>query len=143
MRAVFTARLVWLVMEISDNSREMENYDQPESHALCHHNLFQGCGLDFCLFFPNLSFSFNTIAEKSASQTRGGKSATEITVCVCACARTGLLLIEIKATEIACAVSPPVVSERLFFHVVFSGQLINLRRGIMGCQPSVDGRAAE
>lgn len=44
MRVVFTARLVWLVMEISDNSREMENYDQPESHALCHQNLFQDCG---------------------------------------------------------------------------------------------------
>lgn len=37
MRAVFTARLVWLLMEISDNSREMENYDQPESHVPCHH----------------------------------------------------------------------------------------------------------
>lgn len=58
MRAVFTARLVWLVMEISDNSREMENYDQPESHALCHHNLFQGCGLELFilsqLFLPIL-----------------------------------------------------------------------------------------
>lgn len=63
MRAVFTARLVWLVMEISDNSREMENYDQPESHVLCHHNLFQDLGLDLCLFFPNLSFSFNTVTK--------------------------------------------------------------------------------
>ncbi len=63
MRAVFTARLVWLVMEISDNSREMENYDQPESHALCHHNLFQDCGLDLCLSLPNLSFSFNAVTK--------------------------------------------------------------------------------
>ena len=60
MRALFTARLVWLVMEISDNSREMEKYDQPESHALCHHNLFQDCGLGLfilpklCRFPPAL-----------------------------------------------------------------------------------------
>lgn len=60
MRAVFTARLVCLLMEISDNSREMENYDQPESHALCHHNLFQACGLDLCLLFPYLSLFFHS-----------------------------------------------------------------------------------
>lgn len=59
MRAVFTARLVCLVMEISDNSREMENYDQPESHALCHHNLFEDCGLAGFMFtlFPTCRFS--------------------------------------------------------------------------------------
>lgn len=63
MRAVFTARLVWLVMEISDNSREMENYDQPESHVLCHHNPFQDRGLDLCLSFSYLSFPFNTVTK--------------------------------------------------------------------------------
>lgn len=59
MRAVFTARLVWLVMEISDNSREMEKYDQPESHALCHHKPGSGLAVWICLsstrlvvFFP-------------------------------------------------------------------------------------------
>ena len=56
MRAVFTARLVWLLMEISDNSREMEKYDQPESHVLCHHNLLQDRGLDLCLSFPTCRF---------------------------------------------------------------------------------------
>lgn len=56
MRAVFTARLVWLVMEISDNSREMENYDQPGSHALCHQDLLQRRGLDSCLSFPTCRF---------------------------------------------------------------------------------------
>lgn len=85
MRAVFTARLVWLVMEISDNSREMENYDQPESHALCHQNLFQDCGLDLCLLFPKLSFSRNTVTkvhpEHAAMEE---KSATEITACAAA-----------------------------------------------------------
>lgn len=39
--------------------------------------------------------------------------------------------------------SPPVKSERLFFRVVFSSQLINLRHGITGRQPSDDGRAGE
>ena len=34
-------------------------------------------------------------------------------------------------------------SERLFFRVVFSSQLINLRHGITGRQPSDDGRAGE
>lgn len=58
MRAVFTARLVWLLMEISDNSREMEKYDQPESHALCHHNLFQGCGCGFMFILPQLVVFF-------------------------------------------------------------------------------------
>lgn len=56
MRAVFTARLVWLVMEISDNSRGMENYDQQESHVPCHHNLLQDRSLDLCLSLPSLSF---------------------------------------------------------------------------------------
>ncbi len=66
MRAVFTARLVCLVMEISNNSREMENYDQQESHALCHHNLFQACVLDLCLLFV----VFFQYCNRSASQTR-------------------------------------------------------------------------
>lgn len=88
MRAVFTARLVWLVMEISDNSREMENYDQPESHALCHHNLFQDCGLDLCLFLPNLSFSFNAATKaRPKHAAHGGERATEITGCVSLCAQ--------------------------------------------------------
>lgn len=65
MRAVFTARSVWLLMEISDNSREMENYDQPESHAPCHHNLFQD---GICLFSRYLSFSSNVVTE-SVSRT--------------------------------------------------------------------------
>lgn len=56
MRAVFTARLVWLVMEISDNSREMEKYDQPESHALCHHKPVSGLRFGFVYSLPTCCF---------------------------------------------------------------------------------------
>lgn len=61
MRAVFTARSVWLLMEIPDNSLEMENYDQPESHALCHHNLCSGPRPGFVFILPNLSFAFSIL----------------------------------------------------------------------------------
>lgn len=42
MRAVFTARLVWTLME-------METYDQRGSHVLCHHDLPQQRRQGFCL----------------------------------------------------------------------------------------------
>lgn len=76
MRAVFTVRLVWLVMEISDNSREMENYDQPESHVLCHHNLFSGPRPGFMFILPYLSFSFSTVT-KCIPNTRPGSELWE------------------------------------------------------------------
>lgn len=68
MRAVFTARLVWLLIEISDNSREMENYDQPESHALCHRNLLECRGLE--LFIPSRLVVFCQYCDSSASPNR-------------------------------------------------------------------------
>lgn len=70
----------------------------------------------------------------------GGRSAAEITagclfVCaqVCCCCRDRNSLRSFL----------PVKSERLFFHVVFSSQLINLRHGIMGCQTSDDGACGQ
>lgn len=56
MRSVFTARSVWLVMEISDNSREMENYDQPESHGLRHQKLVQDCRIHFFILSQLVCF---------------------------------------------------------------------------------------
>lgn len=50
------ARLVWLVMEISDNSREMEKYDQPESHALCHHKPVSELWFGFVYSLPTCCF---------------------------------------------------------------------------------------
>lgn len=113
MRAVFTARLVWLLIEISDNSREMENYDQPESHALCHRNLLECRGLE--LFTPSRLVVFCQYCDSSASPNRRpgitGPSA-----------RTGRPLpltqremrAEVRCKQ-PCALSLPGKSDRLFF----------------------------
>lgn len=115
MRAVFTARLVWLLIEISDNSREMENYDQPESHALCHRNLLEWRGLE--LFIPSRLVVFCQYCDSSASPNRRpgitGPSA-----------RTGRPLPLTQREKrnahggpirTACALSFPGKSDRLFF----------------------------
>lgn len=139
MRAVFTARLVWLLIEISDNSREMENYDQPESHALCHRNLLECRGLE--LFIPSRLVVFCQYCDSSASPNRRpGITGPP--------ARTGRPLpltqremrTEVRYEQPAHFPFQSSLTD-YFSALTLASQIINLRHGIMGCQPRNDGRA--